>query len=236
MAAVSAAACVADVDRDGLLDVLLVNSGPKSINQLYRNVGEFRFERWSMPGVEDLNVDGFSSDCVFADVDNDGFEDLFVGTACQQPRLFMNALNPQAPGGRTFVDVTASSGLPNYMNGFSASFFDANQDGNINLIFADYFRGKYDDKDVPGSPPVHNFNVPDAKGAGQMMPNDWGGATNGGEKFFLLGDGKGHFELQDLKKWGFSETRFTFDIGTADINQDGFTVSKCPVLFDGFSS
>jgi len=224
MAAVSAAACVSDVDRDGDLDLLMLTSGPNKQNHLYKNDtkkgGPFKFSRWSMPSIENLNVDGFSSDCTFADVDNDGFEDLLVGTACQAPRLF---LNQNSTSGRTFVDVTAKAGLPDYMNGFSASFFDANRDGNLDVVLADYFRGRYDAKDVPGAPHVHNYRVPDAKGAGQMMPNDWGAATNGGVKSFLLGDGTGKFIAQDLAEWGFTETRFTFDIGTADINLDGYT-------------
>ena len=39
----------------------------------------------------------------------------------------------------------------------------------------------------------------------------------------MLNDGTGRFQEQQLDAWGLSETRFTFDIGTADVNLDGFT-------------
>jgi hypothetical protein len=223
MQAVSAAGCVSDVDGDGLLDLYLVNSKQGTQNKLFKNLGDFRFQHQAQPAIEDLNQDGFSSDCVFADIDNDGHDDLFVGMVAQAPRLFKNSPDPEKPGGRIFVDVSANAGIPDYMNGFAASFFDVENDGDLDLILSSYFSTHYDEEDVPGSPRIHNLKVPDAEGAGMMMPNNWGNATNGGAKVFLLNDGQGNFAAQDLAAWGLSETRFTFDIGTADINQDGFT-------------
>jgi hypothetical protein len=76
--ATSAAGCVCDVDHDGLVDVYLVDAGRGARNKLYRNAGGFRFVELSLPPIEDLNQDGFSTDCLFADVDGDGFDDLLV--------------------------------------------------------------------------------------------------------------------------------------------------------------
>jgi enediyne biosynthesis protein E4 len=223
MQAVSASACVADVDKDGLLDLYLTTSGPGAKNKLFFNRGGFSFEAADLPVIEDLNEDGFSSDCVFADVDNDGFEDLFVGTVGQRPRLFLNRPDDEAAHGRGFVDATERSGLGSYMNGFAVVFFDVDNDGDLDLLYTSYFPERYPEEDVPGAPYMHPTRVPDSPRAGRMMPNDWGNATNGGEKHFFLNDGTGHFEEHNLEDWGFSETRFTFDIGTADINGDGWT-------------
>lgn len=222
MQAVSASACTTDFDRDGLLDLYLVDSGPGTKNKLYRNLGGFRFEHAPHPVIEDLNQDGFASDCVWADVDNDGFDDLFVGTTGQRPRLFLNKPGTDARH-RAFVDVTESAGGPNYMNGFAVVFFDADRDGDLDLLQANYFPTNYRDEDVPGSPRMHPTRLPGQEGQGRMMPNNWGAADNGGRKRFFLNDGRGRFTEQDAESWGFVETRFTFDIGTADINGDGWT-------------
>lgn len=217
MQAVSASGCVGDVDRDGLLDVYLTTSGHGKPNALFRNEGAFRFAPWPTGVIEDLNRDGFSSDCTFADVDDDGFVDLFVGAVAQRPRLFKNV------EGRTFVDVTEQSGVPAYMNGFAVAFLDVERDGDLDLLVSSYFGETYKAEDIPERPRIHTTVVPAHENAGRMLPNDWGDATNGGEKRFLLNDGAGRFVEQDAAAWGLVDERFTFDIGTADVNQDGFT-------------
>jgi hypothetical protein len=224
MQTVSAAACVSDVDRDGLLDIYLVNAGTGTKNRLYRNRGDFQFQPVDLPVIEDLNNDGFSTDCVFADVNNDGFDDLLVVSLSHAPWLFLNQPAAGTPLGRTFVDITAAAGLPPYLNAFTATFLDVDNDGDLDLLIAGYFATRYDPEDVPGAPYIHHMHVPDAEGAGRMLPKDWANATNGGEKHLMLNDGSGHFTDQDLAQWGFSSAhRFTWDIGTADINRDGYT-------------
>lgn len=222
MQAVSASACVTDVDEDGLLDLYMTTAGHKEKNRLFMNRGAFTFEAADIPAIEDLNEDGFSSDCTFADVDNDGFDDLLVGAVGQRPRLFLNRMADEG-GRRTFIDVTERSGITDYMNGFAVSFLDADRDGDLDLVLASYFTTHYREEDVPGAPRAHPTEVPTTGNPGRMMPNDWGNADNGGTKHFFLNDGTGHFSEQALDAWGLSETRFTFDIGTADINGDGFT-------------
>lgn len=224
MQAVSASACTTDFDRDGFLDIYFVNSGPNSKNALFRNRGGFTFEHVSSPTIEKLNQDGFSSDCVWADIDNDGYDDLFVGTVGQMPRIFLNQrADETSPHERVFIDVTSTAGGPDYMNGFAVAFLDVERDGDLDLIQANYFPTNYQEADVPGAPRMHPTRLPHAEGQGRMMPNNWGGATNGGRKRLFLNDGQGHFTEQDASSWGFAETRFTFDIGTADINADGWT-------------
>lgn len=225
MRAVSASACAADVDRDGHIDLFLVQSAPGEKNRLWRNVstpGALRFHPWSVPVIEDLNsADGFSSDCVFADVDNDGDQDLFVGTISHAPYLFLQDV-PAADGTPQFVDHSRTAGLPEFMNGFAASFVDLENDGDLDLVFASYFGERYLAEDIPGRPWIHSNEVPDHENAGRMLPNNWGNATNGGPKHVLRNDGHGRFAAEDPATLGMTETRFTFDIGTADVDQDGF--------------
>jgi len=220
----SAAACVCDVDRDGLLDVFVLTAGRGAKNKLYRNLGNFRFAEASLPMIEDLNNDGFSTDCLFADIDNDGFDDLLVMAMSHRPWLFLNVPAPGTPLGRSFKDVSQTAGLPDYLNGFTAAFFDIDNDGDLDLLLAGYYAERYDPEDVPGAPLLHHLRVPDHEGAGHIFPNNLGNANNGGRKYLLINDGAGHFEGQDLAKWGLLTTpRWAWDIGTGDLNGDGFT-------------
>jgi hypothetical protein len=224
MQTVSAAGCVSDVDRDGLIDLYLVNASNGSKNKLYRNTGSFKFQEIDLPVIEDLNNDGYSTDCVFADINNDGFDDLLVVAMSHRPWLFLNQPSADSQVSRTFVDSSETSGLPAYMNAFTATFLDADNDGDLDLVISGYFAERYDPEDVPGAPYIHHMHVPESDGAGRMLPNDWANASNGGQKHLMLNDGSGHFTDQDLAKWGFeTDHRFTWDIGTADINRDGFT-------------
>lgn len=217
MQAVSSGACADDVDNDGDLDVLFTTSGEGKHNALYLNDGALRFHRADEPALDgDNGRHGFTSECVFGDVDNDGRKDVLLLAIAQPPRLLLNTA-------RGFVDVSASAGLPDYMNGFAAVFVDLDRDADLDIVMASYWSERYLEVDVPGAPHVTNWDVPAAEGAGRMMPNNWGNASNGGRKHLLLNDGAGHFAAQDVSRWGLEETRFTFDIGSADINLDGFT-------------
>ncbi len=223
---ISASTCVNDVDRDGLIDIYLVNSGPNSSNKLFRNMGSFRFNAQHAPTIEDLNRDGegFSTDCLFADVNNDGYDDLLVTAMSHAPRLFLNLPASETELGRRFEDVSDSSGLPDYLNSYTATFVDIENDGDLDLIIGGTYPTRYSPELVAGSPYIHNINVPDAKGASKIFPNSLGKSTNGGTKHLLLNDGNGKFSEQDIEKWGIARTRrFTLDIGTGDINRDGYT-------------
>jgi hypothetical protein len=215
---VSSGACAADVDNDGDIDLFFTTSGEGKKNALYRNDGSLRFSTVEAPVLDGNNGrDGFTSECVFGDVNNDGRVDLLLLAIAQPARLFLNT----ADAG--WQDATEGAGLPTHMNGFAGVFVDIDRDADLDAIIASYWSEHYREEDVPGAPRVTNWDVPEGEGAGRMMPNNWGNATNGGTKYLLLNDGTGKFTAQDTKAWGWDELRFTFDIGTADVNLDGFT-------------
>jgi enediyne biosynthesis protein E4 len=222
--AVGSSVAVADVDRDGLLDVYLTNGGAGTKNALYFNLGGFRFAEADIPAISDINREGYSTDALFADVDNDGYDDLLVMYIAHRPRLFLNVPAPDMPRGRTFVEATEKSGLPGFMNAYTATFLDVDNDGDLDLVMAGYLRTRYSPDDVAGGPLLDFAHIPDSPGAGRFMPNSQSNATNGGEKHLLLNDGSGHFVEQDVARWGFRpEHRMTWDIGAGDLNGDGFT-------------
>lgn len=131
-----------DFDNDGWLDVYLVNSGPlagvtheapgtaRRPNRLYRNLGNGSFadvtEKAGVAGA------GYGVAVVAADYDNDGFVDLYVVNVGRSI-LYRNR------GDGTFVDVTDKAGVANAGGtGLGAVFFDADNDGWLDLFVANY--------------------------------------------------------------------------------------------------
>ncbi|MFM7554342.1 MAG: FG-GAP-like repeat-containing protein, partial [Verrucomicrobiota bacterium] len=75
-----------DVDGDGRPDLYLC--GLNGTNQLYRNLGQWRFE--PMPLGEAACVGQMSTGAVLVDVDGDGDLDLLVNGIAAGTRLFLN--------------------------------------------------------------------------------------------------------------------------------------------------
>lgn len=65
IASMGASVAVADFDRDGRDDFYVTNGGEGSLNRLYRNTGDGRFEDVAeTAGVADVNTDGVSMGAV----------------------------------------------------------------------------------------------------------------------------------------------------------------------------
>ena len=94
-----------DFDNDSWLDLITLNGSVsmieaqarakdpfplKMLNQLFRNLGNGRFEDVSARGGEPFKLLDVSRGAAFGDVDNDGDEDVVVGTANGPTRLFIN--------------------------------------------------------------------------------------------------------------------------------------------------
>ena len=122
----------ADVDGDGLLDVYFLNQiGP---NALYKNLGNGKFRDITTESGTGL-TDAVSVGGSFADIDNDGDEDLFVATVRAGNALFENN------GKGIFTEITKKAGL-DYSGHSSASvFFDFDRDGFLDLLLVNV--GKY---------------------------------------------------------------------------------------------
>jgi len=126
----SAGVAVADYDKDGDLDLYFVR-GSDGANQLYRNQGDNTFiEVASEAGIAISGVK--SSGPTFADIDGDGWLDLFVGAVdSEQYYLFQNNKNG------TFTDITASSGLLiTAANSVSTTFGDLDNDGDLDMFIS----------------------------------------------------------------------------------------------------
>jgi hypothetical protein len=116
---------VADVDSDGLHDIYFVNQ--VGSNQLWRNLGHGKFEDitdYSGVAMDDRISVGAS----FADINNDGFPDLYVTSTRSGNVLFQN------DGSGKFNNITNGSGLGYQGHSSGSVFFDYNKDGLLDLF------------------------------------------------------------------------------------------------------
>ncbi len=94
-----------DYDNDSWLDLLTANGSVsiieaqarvndpfplKMLNQLYRNLGNGRFEDVSAKAGKAFTLNDVSRGAAFGDIDNDGDEDVVIGTAAGPTRLLIN--------------------------------------------------------------------------------------------------------------------------------------------------
>lgn len=127
-----ASAC--DYDHDGYLDLYVTkyqNLGLGTDYQcaLYRNTGMGGFENVTeIAGVTLPSLPVHHS--AFFDFNNDGWEDLFVYTdkPSQSNELFRNL------GDGTFQQVTAASGMDQFVDAMSASIADHDRDGDLDVF------------------------------------------------------------------------------------------------------
>ncbi len=157
---------VFDYNNDGLMDLYLMNGTylegisdkegkvfKNTRNKLYKNNGNGTFSDVSkITGVDDHN---WSMAAGAIDLDNDGFQDLYVLN--YGPNVFYhNNRNG------TFSDITASLGLsgPDKLNGFTkwsigVSFWDYNLDGRLDAMVGNFlaFDPAYISTQTPGMMP-----------------------------------------------------------------------------------
>ncbi len=219
-----------DVDNDGKLDVLLTHplARPADRIGLFRNLGDFRFERVAVPSFEPIMNDpaanGLASGGVFVDDDSDGDLDLLLTVAFGRTRLFRNRL--VETGGLSFEDVSEAAGLKEHTVSLAAAFFDVDRDGVLDLLVTNALTTHLPDYETPTPLNVFALPAPAFEGDRRMfrfMHNGWHDADNGGKNLLYRGRGDGTYERLDEKAWGMPETHWSLALGTQDFNHDGFT-------------
>ena len=148
-----------DFDKDGWMDIYLVNSGksdfydpPRPLrNALYRNNRDGTFT--DVTGKAGVNGGGYGMGVAVGDYDGDGFPDLYV-TQVGRNILYHNN------GDGTFTDVTDKSGVAAAGWSSSAVWFDYDNDGRLDLFvcqFAEFDKSLGCGVDQEG---VHHYCIP----------------------------------------------------------------------------
>jgi hypothetical protein len=228
------AVAVADVDHDGLPDIFLTNplKRPEDRNALYRNFGNFNFQRVALDCLNQINSNpkqyGLVAGALFIDYDNRGAPSLFLQTAYGKIILLENLL-PKT-GRLEFADATHPSQIDEYAIGGSSVFFDYDRDGRLDLLIGNALSPLLPDYEKPT--PLNIFQLPPAEYPGDrrmfhFMHHSWYRAENGGLNAFYRNLGKGSFEKKNIHNLGMPETHWTISLGTGDFDQDGWTDIYC---------
>ncbi len=223
------AVATGDYDGDGKVDLfftfVLKEDGER--NALYRNLGDFKFERVPLPAIKaktyDIEAHGMGTAALFVDYDNDGDQDLFITYAAGRPILLQNQLTQT--GTAAFQDVSTAAGLDVFTNSMGANFLDVNRDGRLDLIIGAVLPDHLPDYEE--HTPLNLFKLPQPEYEGDermfnFMHTSWHMADNGGKNLLFLQDETGHFQKQDSDAWGLTHTMWTLVTGAADLNQDGW--------------
>lgn len=187
-----------DINNDGLIDLFFTaNMQP---NALYLNKGNFVFEDITRAaGV--AGKKGWTTGCTMADVNNDGWLDIYVCRSGNLPDnarenlLFINQKD------NTFIEEGAKYGLNDAAYSTHASFFDFDRDGDLDMYLL-------------------NHNISSPKGFFVADKKKERSAVYG-DKLFENQDGK---FVEISEKAGIISNPIGFGLGvsTADVNKDGW--------------
>jgi hypothetical protein len=191
----SAGVSAADYDSDGWYDIFFADGEHP---RLYRNNRDGTFSDVTAEvGLPD-RMTGITV-AIFADFDNDGSKDLFLGCFTDRSRLFKSTADPKDASRRKFVEVTDQSGIVKKGDGdfvVVAAAGDYDSDGDLDL-----YTGRYLD-------PRKN------------LPTTLFYTRNGEGNRLLRNDGNLHF-TDVTKQAGINETGLTLGVAWGDYDSDG---------------
>ena len=191
----------ADVDGDGLYDIYFVSQ--VGGNELWKNLGGGRFTNITKEAGVGLS-DRISVAASFADIDNDGDQDLFVTTVRGGNVLFEN------DGHGRFKDITREAGLDLVAHSSGAVFFDFDNDGLVDLLVCNVGRYTIDRKGPDGA----YIGLEDAF-MGHLHPDRF--------EYPRLYKNLGHNRFRDVTAdVGLHPQWWGGDASVADLNGDGW--------------
>jgi hypothetical protein len=203
-----------DFDNDGLLDIYLVDSltvdtakDPQAARSaLYRNLGNGKFD--DVTDKSGLGHPGWGMGVCTADVDGDGFEDVYV-TNLGRNRLYRNNHDG------TFTDVAEVAGVA--AGGWSGGcgFADYDKDGDLDLFVSRYVKIDLDHLPEFGKDKTCQYRGVAVQCGPRGLPGE--------SDFLFRNDGQWHFtEVSEAA--GVQDPRGYFGLGVAwfDANADGW--------------
>ncbi len=133
------AACWLDFDRDGWIDIFIANEThlDRELHpcEFYKNNGDGTFSEIS--AQLGLNITGLFKGVAAADVNNDGWPDIYLPSMNGPNKLFVNQPG-QAPNERGFKESSAAARVQLPNASFPAWVFDFNNDGWEDIFVAPF--------------------------------------------------------------------------------------------------
>jgi len=195
----------ADFNNDGLEDLFFTSNIYH--NKLFLNKGNFQFEDITIQAGIEKRV-GFDVGVSVADVNNDGFLDIYInragwykGDVKLANMLYINN------GNLTFTEQAEAYGLAEKNRSIASTFFDYDKDGDLDVYIANApsgfaLSGKIIDLDqIQSSEETKTF-----RGSDKLYNND----------------GNGHFTDVSLQAGILPDLGFGLNAQVGDLNNDGW--------------
>ncbi|NAS14193.1 FG-GAP-like repeat-containing protein [Poritiphilus flavus] len=190
-----------DLNNDGLLDIFFC--GNQVENRLFMNRGDMTFEDVTeKAGINSGKV--WSNGVTFADVNQDGWMDVYVSQGGPNPRLerknllFINQKN------ETFLEQGASFGLDDMGISTQSTFFDFDRDGDLDCIVMN-------ENELYGVDPISLYKM-----VGQSPETEYFNSSH------LYRNDSGKF-VDVTKSSGIERPIFGLGLMVSDINNDGWS-------------
>src|SRR5262249_38079407 len=101
--------------------------------KLFRNLGDGTFR--DVTAAANLEHVQMPMGANFGDIDNDGYLDMYLGTGHPSYAATVGSMLLRNKDGRSFVDVSASSGTGEWHKGHGVAFADLDNDGDEEIVF-----------------------------------------------------------------------------------------------------
>jgi enediyne biosynthesis protein E4 len=234
-----------DVDGDGWIDLYVgtFNKNGNTPNMLYRNLnGKFKMDE-----QKSLRISGRTTGVVFADFDNDGDLDLYIGSMPQPKNNLVGNTLFRNEGKGIFTNISKDNGAcPLSFGGRSATALDYDGDGLLDILAGEdpmpgyngsktksfrlfHNKGNLQFEDVtetvglPLGVPAYGVAAADVNNDG--WPDIFLAANDGGDLLFL-NDGHGKFNeapgTRELFAWkGSGDANMVCGVAFGDVNRDG---------------
>ena len=232
LAAHSSGAFFFDYDNDGLLDLLVCNVGKYTYDEkgpegeyvgipnafeghlhpdrfehpvLYKNVGHHHFK--DVTADVGLDPHGWCGDASFADVNGDGYPDIFFLNMQGHSHYYENQ------GGKKFVEKTEQYFPKTPWGAMGIKFFDYDNDGRMDLFIVDMHSDMSQEADPENEKAKSTITWTDSYIQGMKSDFIWGNAL-----YHNLGDGK----FEEVSDRLGVETYWPWGPSVGDLNADGW--------------